>query len=205
MFSSRSHGDQEFLIIKPDDKFFSRLLSKEKPKGGGGGGDSSLRFYYRAGCSGSIPFQWESQPGTPKHALADSCRIFNPPLTPPPNSLHSSAAATAHLKSLQKQPSKIKLFLSNFPGKLSRSSSSPAGGFSGRRSDFLLQLEKLYGDDDHREAAAGGGDFPPSPLCFGGFGGGRSRRSKGGFGRFYYVKNMKRALLSVVARGGSST
>ncbi|XP_031095285.1 uncharacterized protein LOC115999585 [Ipomoea triloba] len=199
MFSSRSHGDQEFLIIKPDDKFFSRLLSKEKPKGGGGGGDSSLRFYYRAGCSGSIPFQWESQPGTPKHALADSC-IFNPPLTPPP-SLHSSAA----LKSGQKQPSKIKLFLSNFPGKLSRSFSSPAGDFSGRRhgarSDFLFQLEKLYGDDSHRETAAAAGDFPPSPLCFGG----RSRRSKGGFGRFYYVKNMKRALLSVVARGGSST
>nr|GMC98376.1 uncharacterized protein LOC109193902 [Ipomoea batatas] len=159
---------------------------------------------FSSGCSGSIPFQWESQPGTPKHALADSCRIFNPPLTPPPNSLHSSAAA-AHLKSLQKQPSKIKLFLSNFPGKLARSNSSPAGDFSARRhparSDFLYQLEKLYGDD-HREAD---GDFPPSPLCFGGFGGGRSRRSKGGFGRFYYVKNMKRALLSVVARGGSST
>ncbi|XP_019200275.1 PREDICTED: uncharacterized protein LOC109193902 [Ipomoea nil] len=166
MFSSGSHGEQEFLIIKPDDKFFSRLLSKEKAKGGGGG-DSSLRFYYRAGCSGSIPFHWESQPGTPKHALPDSC-IFNPPLTPPP-SFHSSAAA-AHPKSMQKQPSKTKLFLSNFPGKLARSSSTPAG------------------------------DFPPSPL----FSRGRSRSSKGGFGRFYYVKNMKRALLSVVGRGGSS-
>ncbi|XP_039001958.1 uncharacterized protein LOC120128330 [Hibiscus syriacus] len=64
--------------IKQDDKFFSRLSSKEKNSVG----NSSLRVYY-GGVSGSIPFTWESQPRTPKHAFSTTSLI--PPLAPPPS------------------------------------------------------------------------------------------------------------------------
>ncbi|KAA8533995.1 hypothetical protein F0562_031512 [Nyssa sinensis] len=48
---------QKFLQIKQDDKFFSRLLSKESSKS-----ESSFRVLYYGGASGAVPFTWESQP-----------------------------------------------------------------------------------------------------------------------------------------------
>ncbi|MFS7958300.1 hypothetical protein Hanom_Chr07g00676581 [Helianthus anomalus] len=47
------------------------------------GVDESFRvLYYASAAAGSVPFMWESQPGTPKHALTESSL---PPLTPPPS------------------------------------------------------------------------------------------------------------------------
>ncbi|KAL3334414.1 hypothetical protein AABB24_030917 [Solanum stoloniferum] len=94
------HHPADFLLIKQDDKFFSRLLSKESTAKGG---ESSFRYYYCGGSSGSIPFVWESQPGTPKHKFSD---ISLPPLTPPP-SYQTNAP-------LRKQ-SKSNFFFSIFP------------------------------------------------------------------------------------------
>ncbi|XP_060181827.1 uncharacterized protein LOC132611413 [Lycium barbarum] len=102
MVSGGHHHPADFLLIKQDDKFFSRLLSKESSAKG----ESSFRYYYCGGSSGSIPFVWESQPGTPKHKLSDTSV---PPLTPPP-----SYQTKDHLKSLKKQ-SKSNFFLSIFP------------------------------------------------------------------------------------------
>ncbi|KAF8392435.1 hypothetical protein HHK36_022777 [Tetracentron sinense] len=48
---------QKALQIKQDDKFFSRLISKESTKA-----NSSFRVYY-GDASGAVPFMWESQPG----------------------------------------------------------------------------------------------------------------------------------------------
>ncbi|CAA2988554.1 Hypothetical predicted protein [Olea europaea subsp. europaea] len=63
--------------IKNDDKFFSRLLTKETSKT-----NPSLRVYY-GDVSGTVPFMWETCPGTPKHhSFYDTSLI--PPLTPPP-------------------------------------------------------------------------------------------------------------------------
>ncbi|EPS67185.1 hypothetical protein M569_07593, partial [Genlisea aurea] len=42
---------------------------------------SHLLYYGDGSGSVSVPFQWESQPGTPKHTM--SCRPL-PPLAPPP-------------------------------------------------------------------------------------------------------------------------
>ncbi|KAK9291219.1 hypothetical protein L1049_009407 [Liquidambar formosana] len=64
------------LQIKQDNKFFSRLLSKETSMA-----NPSFRVYY-GGASGAVPFMWESQPGTPKHTFCDNTL---PPLTPPPS------------------------------------------------------------------------------------------------------------------------
>ncbi|KAJ9175978.1 hypothetical protein P3X46_014473 [Hevea brasiliensis] len=89
------------LEIKQDDKFFSRIMSKETSMA-----NSSRRVYY-GGTSGAIPFMWESSPGTPKHTFADTSI---PPLTPPP-SYHS----TSKSKSMHKKSTKQNLFSTIFP------------------------------------------------------------------------------------------
>ncbi|ESQ40033.1 hypothetical protein EUTSA_v10014604mg [Eutrema salsugineum] len=43
----------------------------------------SFRIYYYDGAAGSIPFEWESHPGTPKHPSSELPPP--PPLTPPPS------------------------------------------------------------------------------------------------------------------------
>ncbi|KAJ0087775.1 hypothetical protein Patl1_31506 [Pistacia atlantica] len=76
MFSKSTEVSQNSIQIKEDNKFFSRLLSKDTSMA-----NPSFRVYY-GGVSGAVPFLWESQPGTPK------CKMFSettlPPLTPPP-------------------------------------------------------------------------------------------------------------------------
>ncbi|XP_044474019.1 uncharacterized protein LOC123202258 [Mangifera indica] len=83
MFSNSTEVSQNYSIqIKEDDKFFSRLLSKETSMA-----NPSFRVYY-GGVAVAVPFLWESQPGTPK------CNKFGekalPPLTPPPSYYTSS-------------------------------------------------------------------------------------------------------------------
>ncbi|KAJ6395246.1 hypothetical protein OIU77_020499 [Salix suchowensis] len=67
---------QKVLQIKQDDRFFSRLMSKENSMA-----NPSFRVYH-GGVSVAVPFVWESQPGTPKHTF---CEKIPPPLTPPPS------------------------------------------------------------------------------------------------------------------------
>ncbi|XP_030456918.1 uncharacterized protein LOC115677808 [Syzygium oleosum] len=72
---------QKSLQIKQEDKFFSKLLSKESSRV-----NSSSRVLYYGGAPRAVPFQWESQPGTPirDFASSDAGSSF-PPLTPPPS------------------------------------------------------------------------------------------------------------------------
>ncbi|KAG6752083.1 hypothetical protein POTOM_044302 [Populus tomentosa] len=85
MPSDGQQVSQQSLEIKQNDKFFTRIMSKESSMA-----NSSNRVYY-GGASGAVPFMWESRPGTPKHTLADTCI---PPLTPPP-SYHSSSKSNS--------------------------------------------------------------------------------------------------------------
>ena len=105
------------LQIKQDDKFFSRLMSKETSMA-----NSSCRVYYGE-ASGAVPFTWESQPGTPKHPFSDTST--NPPLTPPP-SYSASSTATSKSESMQNKISKTKFFANTifFPKKTRVKSSS---------------------------------------------------------------------------------
>ncbi|XP_031109797.1 uncharacterized protein LOC116013966 [Ipomoea triloba] len=186
---------QEFLQFKQDDRFFSRLLSKEKSSIKG---ESSFRFFYYGDSSrGSIPFRWESQPGTPKHSLSAASL---PPLTPPP-----SYQTAAELKSGGRRASRLPSFFSRISSKKpsfgrvssSISSSSCSSSFSlpstaaigGRRhrsqSDLQLRLEDLFRDDDD-------GDSPTSTLCFGGGGrgngGGAAAGSESGGSKSFHVR-----------------
>lgn len=65
-----------YQLIKQDDKFFSRLLSKESSAS-----NPSFRVYY-GGAPSSVPFVWETRPGTPKNPSFDDSL---PPLMPPPS------------------------------------------------------------------------------------------------------------------------
>ncbi|KAK3229979.1 hypothetical protein Dsin_001860 [Dipteronia sinensis] len=82
--SSHGHGHEQHQI-KQNEKFFSRVMSKETSMA-----NSSSRVDYR-GASGSVPFMWESRPGTPKHTFNDTTL---PPLTPPPSYLSGSGSKT---------------------------------------------------------------------------------------------------------------
>ncbi|MCD7470688.1 hypothetical protein HAX54_010709 [Datura stramonium] len=158
------HHPADFLLIKQDDKFFSRLLSKESTAKG----ESSFRYYYCGGSSGSIPFVWESQPGTPKHKFSDTCL---PPLTPPP-----SYQTNSHLKSLKKQ-SKSNFFFSIFPKISSKriifspSLTSPSVSSSCSSSFSMSSVQRNYRsrseieEYDHDKLQIP--SSPTSTLCFG--------------------------------------
>ncbi|KAM7265891.1 hypothetical protein ACFE04_003574 [Oxalis oulophora] len=95
-------GNQKSLQIKQDNKFFARLLSKEK--------SPSFRFYH-GGISSSVPFIWESQPGTPKYKfnIIDSSSLL-PPLTPPPSYFTNNNNNISH----NKNPNTKQNILDNF-------------------------------------------------------------------------------------------
>ncbi|XVF24373.1 hypothetical protein REPUB_Repub13aG0122600 [Reevesia pubescens] len=201
---------QKGLQIKQDDKFFSRLMSKETSMA-----NSSCRVYY-GGASGAIPFMWESQPGTPKHPCSDTTL---PPLTPPP-SYHSSLKS----KSMQKKNLKLTLLSSIFPrlitprknhaspssssastpslsswSSLHGSGSSPSAYSSmnrklfHRRSSYFSCSRSTVHDckDDDDEEGLGS---PTSTLCFG-----VKRRNLNKFRGCQSMVNIKKALLSIVS------
>ncbi|XP_021904136.1 uncharacterized serine-rich protein C215.13 [Carica papaya] len=97
-----SHHQQSHQTKKLDEKFFSRLVTKENSRA-----NSSSRVYYSG--SVSVPFMWESQPGTPKHSLF-SDTVLLPPLTPPPSYYNS--------KSIQKQSINKQTLLASLFSKL---------------------------------------------------------------------------------------
>ncbi|XP_059298273.1 uncharacterized protein LOC132050971 [Lycium ferocissimum] len=76
------HHQKSFRIKHEDTtKFFSKLLSKENTNKLA---IPSFRIYYGDNVPSSVPFIWESQPGTPKHTLSQTSHYL-PPLTPPPS------------------------------------------------------------------------------------------------------------------------
>ncbi|KAF8662995.1 hypothetical protein HU200_055582 [Digitaria exilis] len=59
-------------------KVFSKLFTRESSAAA-----PSFRVYYGVASAGSVPFMWESQPGTPKNDAISTATL--PPLTPPPS------------------------------------------------------------------------------------------------------------------------
>ncbi|GFY84482.1 hypothetical protein Acr_03g0012560 [Actinidia rufa] len=71
--------------------------------------ESSFRVLYYGGSSGSVPFTWESQPGTPKHHSFSDTSL--PPLTPPPSYLTNPKKP----KFMRKCTSKLNFLSTLFP------------------------------------------------------------------------------------------
>ncbi|KAE8735764.1 putative Structural maintenance of chromosomes protein 1 [Hibiscus syriacus] len=207
MLSNEHH--QQGLQIKQEDKFFSRLMSKETSMA-----NSSCRVYY-GGASGAVPFTWESHPGTPKHP---SSHTALPPLTPPPSYYSSFNSKSNHKKGF-----KTALFSSIFHMKTkvshssSRSSTSSSSSWSSlhdpgssplpnsstnRRSIhrkisyFSFSRSPVHNcmvDDDDEGEGLGS---PTSTLCFG-----VKPRNLNGFKGCQSMMNVKNALLAMVNHG----
>ncbi|KAK9159250.1 hypothetical protein Scep_005824 [Stephania cephalantha] len=203
------------LQIKQDDKFFTRLMSKESSLA-----NPSFRVYY-GGASGAVPFMWESQPGTPKHKFHDTSL---PPLTPPPSSYHSSKFNYSHnnkkptTNNKYSSPNPIIAIFPKFakrrqllsalpppspspsPSPSSSSSSRSASSFHRRMSSSVSSLDSR--GYDMQDEVVIGSSSPTSTLCFG------PRRGKscneGQFrGCYSSFVVMKSALSSIVGHGSA--
>src|ERR1044072_4082571 len=80
---------------------------------------SSSNEAYHGGKSASIPFTWESQPGTPKVRSQDS---FLPPLTPPPSYFQN---ATKNPINKAKKSPKASFLQTMFPKRTTRKDCVP--------------------------------------------------------------------------------
>ncbi|KAI3788710.1 hypothetical protein L2E82_01483 [Cichorium intybus] len=202
--SSSPEFAQKALKIKQDDKFFTRLLSKESSVA-----NPSFRVYY-GNISGAVPFTWEIQPGTPKHKFSDNSI---PPLTPPPSYYISNHDQDHNTKRKYYQRSKllynfllnIKLIkkgqvASSSPSSLSSSSWSSSmsstvpssKGHRSRRRRFSSFGSSF--DDGHMY----GGGSPDTVKCFGI--NSNNSTNINGLSSGYTVVIMKKAFLSIVGR-----
>ncbi|OIW07430.1 hypothetical protein TanjilG_19271 [Lupinus angustifolius] len=149
------------LQMKQDDKFFSMLLSKETSIS-----NPSFRV-----PSVSVPFVWESQPGTPKYTFSHHTL---PPLTPPPsyyfntinnnplkknNNMFMALFQKLNLKKTIMSPSSLS---SSWPSSNNSSSKVGSIGKNGRRGSlsYVPSIE-FRGDGED------GVISPTSTLCFG--------------------------------------
>ncbi|KAL8517104.1 hypothetical protein ACS0TY_015358 [Phlomoides rotata] len=197
------HHQKSFRIKHDDDKFLSKLLSKDAAKR-----NPSFRVYY-GDVSSAVPFTWETRPGTPKHVSSENSHI--PPLTPPPsyytNKLTNSSSKTSRSKLIfhnllrRMNPKKYQFAAPNSRSSSSLSwSSSSQSSFSDplstpayvrKRRRFSSWGSSVSNFDDR--AAAAMDDRRASKTCFGiGNGGG------------YSAVVVKKALLSIVGRGSAS-
>ncbi|KAF8085705.1 hypothetical protein N665_0650s0018 [Sinapis alba] len=162
--------------------------------------NSSSRIYYYGGAS--VPFLWETRPGTPKHPLfSESLRL--PPLTPPPSYYSSSSSGNKLSKVRTKQTRFVKTLFNrkhhvshpsiSWSSTTSSSSSSSSSSFSSSsspRSKTMHRANKCYlscsrsyvKEEDEEEI---GSASPTSMLCY-----------KRGF-------SMKRALCSILSQKAS--
>lgn len=174
MISSGTGGGSSLLQIKEDDKVCASLLFKEASLA-----NSSFRVYYGVAAAGSVPFRWESRPGTPKHTSAAAAAAL-PPLTPPPSYYFSSprsrtrpAKKPAGFKSsFLSLPRLLALKKATFGGAASPSM-SPSSSLS-RSSSSLSSSASYSALSDHRRRPSGDdeGEFSgvgslTSTLCFG--------------------------------------
>ncbi|RCV18239.1 hypothetical protein SEVIR_3G292400v4 [Setaria viridis] len=172
----------------------SRLLSKDPSSVS----NPSFRVYYGVASAGSVPFMWESAPGTPKNSISDTTL---PPLTPPPSYYSNKGAAKTKFSKSQSSKkllssSKPASFVQSILPKLRRSHTMPSRSPSAAaptskegaqvqctrsRSRLLASPRSSFssnsrGDDEDDGGAA---SSPTSTLCF------RTRHSGGGTGRLH--------------------
>ncbi|KAF8720124.1 hypothetical protein HU200_024906 [Digitaria exilis] len=161
----------------------SRLLSKDPSSIS----NPSFRVYYGVASAGSVPFMWESAPGTPKNSISHTTL---PPLTPPPSYYSNTKGAAAKTKQFSKSQSSKRLLSSSKPAsfvqsilpKLRRSHTMPSRSPPSKeevaqtmqcnrsRNRMLLASPRSSfssnsrGDDE--EDGGGAPSSPTSTLCF---------------------------------------
>ncbi|WOL14782.1 hypothetical protein Cni_G23563 [Canna indica] len=157
--------------IKQEGKFYSRMLSKESSSSLAST-CPSFRVYYGVAAAGTVPFLWESRPGTPKHAISISDL---PPLTPPPSYYYTTKNNSSH-KSTKSNLFHTVLSLGRRcrrrspSSSISLSSSSMSSSFTSvswnhrRRPVSPRSSFSSMGEEDEEEESDDGP--PTSLLCF---------------------------------------
>ncbi|KAG2620107.1 uncharacterized protein LOC120665891 [Panicum virgatum] len=184
----------------------SRLLSKDPSSVS----NPSFRVYYGVASAGSVPFMWESAPGTPKNSISDTTL---PPLTPPPSYYtNKGAAKTMFSKSRSSKKllssSKPASFVQSILPKLRRSHTMPSRSPTSAppskdgtqvqctrsRNRLLASPRSSFSSNSRGEDEDDGGTAasPASTLCF------RTRHSGSGTGRLHGL------LASVVGGQGNA-
>ncbi|CAL4892886.1 unnamed protein product [Urochloa decumbens] len=154
-----------------------RLLSKDPSSVS----NPSFRVYYGVASAGSVPFLWESAPGTPKNSVSHTTL---PPLTPPP-SYYSNNKGGAKTKQFSKSQSSKKLLSSSKPAsfvqsilpKLRRSHTMPSHSpappppskeCTRSRSRLLASPRSSFSSNSRGDDEDDGGPAasPTSTLCF---------------------------------------
>ncbi|KAJ8503671.1 hypothetical protein OPV22_004557 [Ensete ventricosum] len=153
------------IRIKQEGTFYARLLSKENSLSA----TPSFRVYHGV-APASVPFVWESQPGTPKATFA-AAQL--PPLTPPPSYFHhprktmaakkkpKSSTSFSYLATLFRRLTLRKPCMPHPPMSKSPVSSLSSSPFSRLGSSDSRQKHSFSSGVPDDEDAAGG-----SILCF---------------------------------------
>ncbi|KAJ7959560.1 Alkylated DNA repair protein [Quillaja saponaria] len=187
---------EKSLQIKQDDRFFSRLMSKETSMAN----SSSIRVPYYGGGSVSVPFMWESQPGTPKHTLF-SDQTTLPPLTPPPSYCSYSKSNSKPNRFSNILP--LRSFVSSkkpHSPSFSFSSSSSSSSSSWSSSSYSISYSMVKGKNQGTIHS----NLPSpsrSPVSIIKDQKVKHKSSNGFRGGCYQFGNMKNALLAVVGHG----
>ncbi|KAK8971181.1 hypothetical protein KSP40_PGU010723 [Platanthera guangdongensis] len=199
--SRRPEAHQKPLQISNDDKFFTRILSKEISAS-----TPSFRIYYGVSAAGAVPFHWESQPGTPKHATSATTL---PPLTPPPSyhfiSPKNKPSASNSPKTKLNRIHSILPWLAAPPKKpqspspsqrSSSSAASPASSRSHRRGvcHFSSPVSSFSSNSKSCDEGFDEGLSASSTLSL------RRRRHPGGKTGCYFMFVMKNVLLCIVGQ-----
>ncbi|KAG6522730.1 A-agglutinin anchorage subunit-like [Zingiber officinale] len=168
---STGGGSSSLLQSQEDCKYHGRLLSKETSLA-----NPSFRVYYSVAAAGSVPFLWESRPGTPKHT---SSAAALPPLTPPPSYFSSSPSRTRTRSSNNNKPGSKYSFLflpkllalkkaATGDGAVSMSPSSSLSSSSSSSSSCSSRSDhRRRPSDEDEEAEFSSSRSPTSTLCFG--------------------------------------
>uniref|UniRef100_A0ACD5WWL4 Uncharacterized protein n=1 Tax=Avena sativa TaxID=4498 RepID=A0ACD5WWL4_AVESA len=141
----------------------------------------SFRNYYGVAAAGSVPFLWESAPGTPKNGILST---ELPPLTPPP-SYYSKTSKSKSSKKLLPSPKPAASFVSKI---FRRSYTMPSPSSTKESIQAQCSRRRWLVDDSPRSSFSStsrvddeeGDDEVRSTLCF--FG---TRHSGGGTGRLH--------------------
>ncbi|KAI4307570.1 hypothetical protein L6164_030741 [Bauhinia variegata] len=150
-------------LMCSDDNLISRQLS-----------NISMEAYH-GGEQVSVPFTWESQPGTPKVKFKEASL---PPLSPPPSYYSSPNRQISKLQKTSPKPNLLKSILfpkrnntkkgnvPSLPCSPSSSSSSSSSSYSSRKKSYSVPSSPMVYPRKYKEEEDLY-DIPASSLCFG--------------------------------------
>uniref|UniRef100_A0A0D9WD77 Uncharacterized protein n=1 Tax=Leersia perrieri TaxID=77586 RepID=A0A0D9WD77_9ORYZ len=161
-----STNGKEEVYTKEGSKLYSKMMKSSSSEAAAPLAVPSFRVYYGVASAGSVPFMWESQPGTPKSSPSMAAL---PPLTPPPSYYAKKSVAGDGVASSRRRRRGggggwIGAVLFRRPWRR-RTCSSEASSSSSMSPVFTVQ--QATPRSHHRRAFSGDADDAAAARCFG--------------------------------------